>query len=93
MAFTTTQVVNTVHGNQRVWQGTVTADNTSGAVSFGFSTLTQIHWSPSSSTTNNSGVLPRFRINLGPGGTAAVGTLGISGVVSGDEYYVTVYGR
>lgn len=93
MAFTLTKYQTTVHGNQNVWQGLVTADAVSGVVSFGFATITNVQWSPASATTNGSGSAPRFRINKTAGGVASAGDLGVSGVVSGDEYYVMVYGR
>lgn len=93
MAFTLTNYAKTVHGNQNVWQGKVTADDVSGVVSFGYVTLTNVIWSPASATTNGSGIATRFRINANAAGSAAAGSLGISGCVSGDEFYVTVYGR
>ncbi len=93
MAFTVSAYAKTVHGNQNSWQGKITADAVSGVVSFGYATLTQVQWSPASATTNGSGSAPRFRINATAAGSASAGDLGVSGVVSGDEYYVTVYGR
>lgn len=93
MAFTLSNALKTVHGNQNVWEGTVTADATSATVSFGFKTLTHVQWSPQSMTTNGSGSAPRFRINATAANSASAGDLGISGVVSGDVIYVTVYGR
>lgn len=93
MAFTLTNYAKTVFGNQNVWQGKVTADAVSGVVSFGYVSLTNVQWSPASATTNNSGVAPRFRINTNAAGSSSAGDLGVSGVVSGDEFYVTVYGR
>ncbi len=93
MAYTLTNYTKTVHGNQNCWQGKLTVDAVSGVVSFGYVTLTQVQWSPASATTNNSAVAPRFRLNATAAGSASAGDLGISGVVSGDEYYVTIYGR
>lgn len=93
MAYTYTAAATTVFGNQRVSQGVLTADATSGVVSFGLATITHMTWSAKSMTTNNSGTLTRFRINATAGGVAAAGTLGVSGLVSGDEVYLTVYGR
>ncbi len=93
MAYTLTKYASTVHGNQNVWQGKLTVDAVSGVVSFGYAAITQVHWSVASATTNNSACAPRFRINATAAGSASAGDLGVSGVVSGDEYYVTIYGR
>lgn len=89
MAYTLTKAEGTVHGNRAVWQGTLAVDAASGAVSFGFSTIVHAHVTPKSATTG--GV--RFRINALASGTAAAGSLGVSGATSGDEFFVTVYGR
>jgi hypothetical protein len=89
MAFTAVGAVKTVHGNQNVWQGTVTADAVSGSVSFGFGILEHVIVSAKSATTGNLIV----RLNQLAGGTAAAGSIGISQVASGDEWFVTVYGR
>ncbi len=89
MAYTLTQYAKTVHGNQNVWMGKITADAASATVSFGFATLTQVQWSPASSTT----AISKFYINATAAGTASAGDLGIKAIASGDEFYVTVYGR
>lgn len=89
MAFTTTNVVKTVHGNQNCWQGTITADAASGVVSFGFGAITHAIIVPASATT----AILKYRLNATAAGVAALGTIGISGVASGDEFFATVYGR
>lgn len=93
MAFTFVQGASTVFGNQRVIQGVITTDAVSGVVSFGLGTITHVQWSPASMTTNGSGLATRFRLNATAAGTSAAGTLGVSGVVSGDDIFVTVFGR
>lgn len=92
MAYTFTAGGTTVFGNQRVIQGVLTADAASGIISFGLGRLVHVGWAPKSMTTNNSGVAPRFRLNQNAAGSSSVGDLGVSGLVSGDEVYVTVYG-
>lgn len=92
MAFTFTKSGDTVFGNKRVVMGTVTADSVSGVVSFGLGSLAGVQVTPKSMTTNNSLVTTRYRLNQTAGGVASVGDLGVSGVVSGDEFYVVVYG-
>ena len=93
MAFTFTNVTKTVFGNQVVQMGLLTADAASGVVSFGLGVLTGMTVTPQSQTTNNSVVVARFRMNAVAGGTASNGDLGVSGVISGDEFLVVVYGR
>lgn len=91
MAYTATQAVHgsTVFGNQRVWQGLVTADAASGVVSFGLAVIDHATWAPQSAST--AGI--RVRINALASGTASVGDIGLSGAVSGDVLYFTVFGR
>lgn len=89
MAFTATKLKESVFGDVRVWMGTVSADNTSGAVSFGMSTLYNAHATPKSSSTQANNI----RLNALPEGTAAAGTLAFSGCLATAEFYVTVFGR
>lgn len=93
MAYTFTQANTTVFGNLQVKHGTVVTDATSGVVSFGLGVLVHVDITPKSMTTNGSGVTTRYRINATAAGTASNGDLGVSGVVSGDEFYVAIYGR
>lgn len=93
MAYTASLVVNTVFGDQRVQHYYVTADAASGTVSTGLSIISSLQWSPASCTTNNSVIVTRVRKNATAGGTASNGTVGISGLVAGDEIYVVVYGN
>ena len=90
MAFTVTKSQSTVFGNQRIWQGVVTADATTGVVSFGLASIDHIAACPKSMSTAFAG---NFKSNEDTSGAASVGDLGISGVVSGDDIYLTVYGR
>jgi len=90
MAFTLTKLRLTVHGDERVLHGLVTADATTGSVATPFLTIYNVNAAPSSMSTAFAG---NFKINEGPVATAIAGTLGITGVVSGDDIYVTIYGR
>lgn len=89
MAYTATLAQKTVFGNQNVWQGVVAADAASGTVTFGFSTILHVDWSPVSMAS--AGI--RVRKNATAAGVAAAGTLGVSGAASGDEFFLTVFGR
>jgi hypothetical protein len=88
MAYTVTKSFDTVFGNQRVWQGTIAADAATGVVSFGFSQLK--HVQATIKTCTSAGV--KFAINVDASGTAANGSLAITGAASADIFYVTVYG-
>jgi hypothetical protein len=90
MAFAYTIGKKTVFGDMRVNHGVIVCDNTSGSVASGLDVIESVSWAPKSSTTM---IGTRFLINALPAGTAAVGTLALSGVTSGDELYVTVYRR
>ena len=89
MAFTFMSVVKTVHGNQAVRQGTVTADAAAGSVDTGLAKVDTVHVALKSAT---SGAY-KVRVNALESGTAAAGYVALSGVASGDEFFVTVYGR
>lgn len=93
MAYTFTAAASTVFGDQRVVMGVLTADAVSGVVSFGLGRLTGVQWSAKSMTTNNSVAAARVRLNATAAGTSSAGDLGVSGLVSGDELYLTVYGK
>ncbi len=89
MAFTFTAGVNSVFGNQRVLAGVLTADAATGVVSFGLGAITGLHWAPRSMATS----LGKLRENVDANGTAAGGTVAVTGVAAGDTLFLTVYGR
>lgn len=89
MAFTATKAQVTVHGNQRCWQGVITADGTSDTVDVGFDTILHVQATPKSATAYSGS----FQANVLTAATASPGTLAVTGVTSGDDYYVTIWGR
>lgn len=89
MAYTSSALVKTVYGNQRIHHLRVTADATSGAVDTGFSVVNFLHASPQSATTMGF----RMFMNQNSGLTANNGSVALSGLVSGDVIYVTVFGN
>lgn len=89
MAFTVTKTLQTVLGDQRVWMGVLTADAATGVVSFGFGAITHVEASAKSMASSVWNV----QANLDASGTASNGDLAVTGVTSGDDIYVTVYGR
>lgn len=91
MAFSFTKSADTVFGNQRVIQGVLTADSAAGAVSVGLNSIAHVQVTPKSAPTNTSRALVA-KANALEAGTALAGSLALTGVVSGDDYYVTIYG-
>jgi hypothetical protein len=89
MAYTYAVAEKTVFGNQNIIQALVTADAATGAIVTGLGTIAHVQWSPKSATT----AAVKFAINAGVSGTSTVGTLAITGAVSGDEFFVTIFGR
>jgi len=90
MAYTTSFLVkNQAVGQHFMHQVRVTADATSGAFSTGFKVVDFVQHSPQSATTAS----PRVFINASSGLTATPGDIAISGAISGDVYFLTVYGH
>lgn len=93
MAYTASLTGQSVFGNQAVQFYTVTADGATGTVVTGLGTVTGLSVTPGSVTTANSVAYPRVRPNATAAGVAAAGTIGFSGLTSGDVLYLMVYGR
>ena len=89
MAFTATLLKENVMGNQRVAQYKVSADAVSGIVATKMGVIDAIAVSPIS--MNSGG--PKFKINCTTAAAASNGILNIADVTSGDDLFVTVYGR
>ncbi len=88
MAYTVTKAQQTVFGDQRVWQGVVTADAATGVVSFGFNNILHVQATAKSAASSVWNV----QANVLAAGTASVGDVAITGVASGDDLYVIVWG-
>lgn len=89
MAYTVSTVTKgVVFGNQLVRVLNITADAATQAVVTGLNVINHVGFAPTSCATN-----PVLKINVNASGTAADGTLGISGTTSGNTFVVTVYGR
>ena len=88
MAYTVTVLNKTVHGNERVIRYSVLADATTQTVATGLGTITGINVVNKSATSG----MGKYSINLNATGSAAAGSFAMTSIVSGDEYYVTVYG-
>ena len=88
MAYTVTVLNKTVHGNERVIRYNVLADATTQTVATGLGVITGINVVNKSATSG----MGKYSINLNATGSAAAGSFAMTGIVSGDEYYVTVFG-
>ena len=89
MAFTGTVAKKTVFGDTRVHFMTVLADAATGSVATGLDIVDHVDAAPKSLTT---GAI-KLAINALPEGTSSAGTVAVTGMASGDEFFLTVYGR
>ena len=87
MAYTVSKTP-TVFGNQAVVLLEITADAATQAIETGLANITHMSVGKDSMASNGHTIA----VNSNAVGTATPGTLGISGVASGDHFYVTVYG-
>jgi len=88
MAWTVTKTP-TVFGNKKVVLIKLAPDSATFTVETGLSYVEGIAWGPGSMTSATPKVYP----NSNTSGIASAGVLGCSGFTSGDELYVTVFGR
>lgn len=90
MAYTNTLIRQTVMGNQRVLEYNVTVDAASGVVYTGLNYVDSVQFAPISMTSTG---LPRLKANVGTASAASLGNVFISSAVSGDNFFLTIYGR
>ncbi len=90
MAWTVTKY-NTVFGNKKVVGLKCTADAATQTVETGLSVIEWFSLGTYASMASQTG---RYVfINSNASGVASMGVLGCSGFATGDDFYVTVYGR
>lgn len=87
MAFTVSRK-HSVHGPDRTVHLDITADAATQTVETGLSQVYGFAVGIQSCTTGSL----KIYANSNASGVESMGVLGISGVASGDEFYVTVYG-
>lgn len=90
MAYSSSVAFKGVFGNVRVAVLSCTADAAAGNVSGGG--VGYLFYSGIDAISMNSGA-PHVRINVLESGTAAVGSVGLSGMTSGDVFYLLNFGR
>lgn len=89
MAFTVTKVHDDVHGKSRFQILSCTADAATQTIDTGLDYLYGVSFSPQSMASSPWSITP----NEGAGGTALVGQLAVTGVASGDQFYLHIWGR
>lgn len=89
---TISHLVQTVHGNQRVSVTRVQSADAEMNLTFpGIKFVDGFHVQPLSYATVTT--LKNYKLNTNSSGTVANGTIGVSGLTSGDQALVTVFGR
>lgn len=89
MAFNNDLIYRSVHGNESMQVYSCVADAATGTVSTDLGAINHIAFVPRSMTAATES----FKINVLPIGTTSAGSVAVTGVTSGDEFYLTVYGR
>jgi hypothetical protein len=89
MAFTVSSTAKTVFGNKRVLDFRVTADAATQTISTGLSTVESATLTPESMTT----AAAKLRLNQDVSGTVANGSVAVTGVASGDVFFLKIYGN
>ena len=89
MAFTVTTDMQTVFGDKRVKGYTITADAATAEIDTGLEYVDHIQVGIKSAATFG----PYWAKNVLTAATASNGTISVTGCTSGDDFYVTVYGR
>lgn len=92
MAFTVAAIDKTVFGNKSIVILSCTADAASDAFATGFRVVDHVQFSPQSMSTGASGG-PKIKKNVLTAGTASNGYVAVTGVTSGDVFFLTVYGH
>lgn len=89
MAWTVTYDKKTVFGDERVLHMTVTTDGGSEAIDTGLESINGIAFTPASLTSTTLNI----HKNVLTAATAAPGYVSVTGATSGDDFYLTVFGR
>jgi hypothetical protein len=89
MAWTTTKNLETVFGNVRAQFYLLTADSATLELNTGFGNVIHVQHAVKSATTSAHNIA----INALSAGTSSAGYVAITGVTSGDDIWLTVYGR
>lgn len=89
MSWTTTKKFQHASGNEYIQMWELTSDAAVLEMNTGLSVIHGVILTPASANSANF----KYTINVLSGATAANGYLCITGVTSGDRFFMTVYGR
>lgn len=89
MAFTVAKLKESVVGDMRFQVLSCTADAATQAIDTGLDYIYGVALAPQSMASSPWSI----RANQGAAGTSTVGTVAVTGVASGDEFYLTIWGR
>lgn len=88
MAYTVGTIKAGVHGSERYVVLSCVADAATQAIDTGLSSVDFVSYSPKSMTAE-----PKIMLNQLAAGTSTAGTVSVSGVTSGDEFWLVCYGH
>jgi len=89
MAYAVTRY-NSVFGDKRVVGLKITADAATQTIETG---LSVIEWYQVGNLSSMASAAPKVHINSNASGVKSMGVLGCSAFTSGDDIYITVFGR
>ena len=92
MAFSVSVVEKTVLGNKNVVVLSCVADAASDSFRTGLPNVDFVQFTPRSMSTGASGGA-KIKNNILTAGTAAPGYIAVTGITSGDHFYLTVFGH
>jgi hypothetical protein len=89
MAFTVAKIKESVVGDMRFQILSCTADAATQVIDTGLDYIYGASFAPQSMASSPWSI----RVNESAAGTSTVGSIGVTGVASGDVFYLTVWGR
>ncbi len=89
MAFSVAKIHEDVHGKSRMQVLSCVADAATDSIDTGLDYIYGVSAAPQSMASSPYSI----RINQGVAGTSIAGQIAVTGVTSGDELYITVWGR
>lgn len=92
MAFTVAKIDNSVFGNKNMAVLSCTADAAADAFASPFKYVDHVIFSPQSMSTGANGGA-KIRKNVLSAGTASNGYIAVTGITSGDVFFLVVFGH
>lgn len=89
MAYSVSVLEKTIFGNKNVSVLSCTADGATGIIDTGLKVVSWLQMTPVSLST----AAIKLRRNEGTTSTSIAGSIGVTGAVSGDVFYITAFGN